>query len=68
LASLGLDRRKARDYLVSQISRGEGTTSFYWENEETEELLDLLIDAVAGLIEQNNREIEHSFSRATSGW
>ena len=53
----GFDRKQAAAFLDRELGRREGLTSFYWENEETEEVLDVVVDAVARLIEANNRKL-----------
>ena len=44
------------------MRRHAASTSFYWESEETQEVLDLLTDVMAKLIAANNAKIARDWS------
>lgn len=50
----GMGESQAREYLERELGKNASTTSFYWESEELEEALDLIIEAVSQLIAANN--------------
>lgn len=62
MADYGLTEVEARRFLEAELRRHAASTSFYWESEETEELLDLLVDAMAKLIAANNAKIARDWS------
>jgi hypothetical protein len=66
-----MSEREARDFLERELGRAAASTSFYWESEELEEVLDLVVDAVAKLIVANNAKVatdaEHEARRAELG-
>lgn len=62
--NVGMSESEARQFLEKELGRQESATSFYWESEETEEALDLVVDAMAKLIAVNNRRIVQDFERA----
>ncbi|HEY5194617.1 MAG TPA: hypothetical protein VIJ39_12195 [Solirubrobacteraceae bacterium] len=62
MADYGFTGAEARRFLEAELRRHAASTSFYWESEETEELLDLLVDAMAKLIAANNAKIAHDWS------
>ena len=53
----GMTERQAREFLERQLGKHESTTQFYWESDEIEQALDLLVDALAKLIAANNAKI-----------
>jgi hypothetical protein len=62
----GMSEREVREFLEKELGRSEASTSFYWENEETEEVMDLLVDAVAKVIAANNERFKRDWERALS--
>jgi hypothetical protein len=48
---------EARRFLEKELRRRAASTSFYWESEETEEVVDLLVDVMARLVEANNAKM-----------
>ena len=62
MADYGFTEAEARRFLEAELRRHAASTSFYWESEETEELLDLLVDAMAKLIAANNAKIARDWS------
>lgn len=54
MADYGFTEAEARRFLEAELRRHAASTSFYWESEETEEVLDLFTEAVAKLIAANN--------------
>lgn len=60
---IGMSEKEARQFLEQELGRQESSTSFYWESEETEEALDLVVSAVARLVEANNRRIVQDLKR-----
>ena len=67
----GLSEHEARAFLEGELERTAASTSFYWESEEIEEAMDLLIDAVARLVAHNNavyeRDVESEVRRRMIG-
>lgn len=63
LRDIGMSEKEARTFLDKELGRHESQTSFYWESEETEEVLDLVVGAVAKLLDANNRRIVQDMKR-----
>ena len=63
----GFSEHEARRFLARELQRQSASTSFYWENEEVEEVLDLIVAAVAKLIEANNKKVAQDMSRSLRG-
>lgn len=57
MADYGFTEAEARRFLETELRRHAASTSFYWESEETEEVLDLLTEVVAKLIAANNQKV-----------
>ncbi len=57
MADYGFTEDEARAFLEKELRRHAASTSFYWESEETEEVLDLLTEVVAKLISAKQREV-----------
>ena len=57
MADYGLTEAEARAFLEKELRRQAASTSFYWESEEAEEVLDLLTEVVAKLIAANNAKM-----------
>ena len=62
----GMSEQDVREFLEMELGRSVASTSFYWENEEIEEVMDLLVDAVAKAIAANNRRFKQDWERALS--
>lgn len=62
----GMSEREVREFLEKELGRTEASTSFYWENEETEEAMDLMVDAVAKVMSANNERFKRDWERALS--
>ena len=39
------------------------STSFYWESEDVEEAIDMLVDAVSKLLDANNKRFKQDWER-----
>jgi uncharacterized lipoprotein YmbA len=59
----GFDEREARHFLERELAQHESSTSFYWESEETEEVVDLLVRVFSKLVEANNKKIAQDLQR-----
>jgi hypothetical protein len=59
----GMSESEARAFLWREIKRSDALR-FYWESEEVEEAVEILVSAIAKLIEANNkkhdRDVEQS--------
>jgi hypothetical protein len=62
----GMSEKQVREFLDKELGRSAASTSFYWENEETEEVMDLLVDAVAKAIAANNKRFKQDWESALS--
>jgi hypothetical protein len=62
MADYGFMEAEARRFLEAELRRHAASTSFYWESEETEEVLDLLTEVIAKLIAANNEKIARDWS------
>lgn len=60
----GMSERELREFIESEIERNAASTTFHWENDETEEVMDLLVDAFVKLLAANNKRIEQDWQRA----
>lgn len=54
----GMSERELREFLEREIERNAASTTFHWENDETEEAMDLLVDAFVKVLAANNKRIE----------
>lgn len=59
----GFNETEARAFMERELGRAEASTSFYWESDELEEAVDLLLDVVATAIAANNRKVEEDRER-----
>jgi hypothetical protein len=62
MADYGFTEAEARRFLEAELRRHAASTSFYWESEETEEVLDLLMEGVAKLIAANNAKMARDWA------
>jgi hypothetical protein len=60
----GMSERELREFLEKEIERNAASTTFHWENDETEEVMDLLVDAVVRVMAANNKRIERDWQKA----
>jgi hypothetical protein len=68
LANAVLDRNPVANLQGQLVHRPNAAfTSFYWESEEAEEVLDLLTEVVAKLITANNAKIARDWSEKGMG-
>jgi hypothetical protein len=51
----GLSEAHVRELLERALGRSASSTSFYWESDELEEALDVIVDAIAKVIAANNK-------------
>jgi hypothetical protein len=63
----GFSEDEARRFLEKEVRRRAASTSFYWESEETEEVLDLLVEVVAKLIAANNETMVRDWANKGLG-
>jgi len=63
MADYGFSEDEARAFLEKELRSHASSTSFYWESEETEEVLDLLTEVMAKLIAANNERLAHDFAK-----
>jgi hypothetical protein len=61
MAEFGFSEKQARDFLTRELEKAASSTSFYWESEDVEEALELIVDAVARLIAENNKRYKRDF-------
>jgi hypothetical protein len=68
MRGFGFSEAEARAFLSREVERTASSTSFYWESEDVEEALEIVLDAVAKLIAENNRrfsrDLEQEFRRS----
>ncbi len=62
MAVYGFTEAEARAFLEKELRRQAASTSFYWESEEAEEVLDLLTEVVAKLIAVNNAKMARDWA------
>ncbi len=53
----GLSETQIRDYLQRELFQSSSTSSFYWESEELEDAVEMVIEAIVSLIVANNRQL-----------
>ncbi len=62
MADYGFTEAEARRFLEAELRRYAASTSFYWESEETQEVLDLLTEVMAKLIAANNVKVARDWA------
>jgi hypothetical protein len=62
MADYGFTEAEARRFLEAELRRHAASTSFYWESEETQEVLDLLTEVMAKPIAASNAKIARDWS------
>jgi len=62
MAGYGFTEAEARTFLEKELRSHAASTSFYWESEEAEEVLDLLTEVVAKLIAANNEKMARDWA------
>jgi hypothetical protein len=63
MANFGFDEAAARRFIERELEKAAPSTSFYWESEELEDLLDLMADVIVKLIEANNKKVTSDWER-----
>lgn len=63
MTGYGFTEAEARAFMEKELRRHAASTSFYWESEETEEVLDLLTEVVAKLIAANNEKLARDYEK-----
>lgn len=63
MATYGYSEDEARRFLERELRQVAASTSFYWESEETEELLDLLVGVISKLLAANNKKVAEDMQR-----
>ena len=58
----GFSENEARRFLEKELRRHDASTSFYWESEESEEVVDLLVEVFAKLVEANNKKMARDWA------
>jgi hypothetical protein len=61
MPEFGFSEKQAREFLSRELERTAASTSFYWESDDTEEALDLIVDAVAKLLAANNKQYKRDY-------
>jgi hypothetical protein len=64
MRGLGMPEHELREFLEREIERNAASTTFHWENDETEEAMELLVDAFVKLLAANNKRIEQDWQRS----
>jgi hypothetical protein len=62
MAGYGFTEAEARAFMEKELRSHAASTSFYWESEEAEEVLDLLTEVVAKLIAANNAKMARDWA------
>jgi 20S proteasome alpha/beta subunit len=63
MTEFGYNERQARAFLDRELEKTASSTSFYWESEDVEEALELIVDAVAKLIAENNKRFKRDWEQ-----
>lgn len=58
----GMSEVAIRDLIERELTRTAATTSFYWELDELDEMLDLLTEVFATVIATNNRALTRAIN------
>ena len=58
-----MNERQIRDFLRRELFQGASTSSFYWESEELEDAVELIIDALASLVVANNAKLSQDIKQ-----
>jgi hypothetical protein len=61
MPEFGFSEKQAREFLTRELEKTASSTSFYWESEDVEDALELIVDAVARLIAENNKRYKRDF-------
>jgi hypothetical protein len=64
MPSYGMSERELREFLEREIERTLPQRPFIGENDETEEVMDLLVDASVKVLAANNKRIERDWQKA----
>jgi hypothetical protein len=63
MSSFGFSESEVRRFIERELRQREASTSFYWESEEAEELLELVVEVVGKLIVANNKKFSDDMKR-----
>ena len=63
MATPGMSDSEARAFLQRELRRSE-SLRFYWQSDEVEEAIDLLVDAFAKLVAANNQKFLDEWNRS----
>jgi hypothetical protein len=63
LTSIGMSEEQIRAYLEREIGAKASTSTFYWDSEELEEAVDMLVDAISKVVAANNAAILSGLKR-----
>lgn len=63
MVDFGFSEHQARALLTRELGKAASSTSFYWESEDVEEALDLVVDVVAKLIAENNKKFKRDWEQ-----
>lgn len=63
IGGYGMSEERLRAALERELEKAAGTTSFYWENDELDEVLDMVVETVAKVIAQNNAVLSGDLRR-----
>jgi hypothetical protein len=57
MVQFGFTEDATRRFIERELERAAPSTSFYWESDELEDMLSLLVDVLTKLIAANNKQI-----------
>jgi hypothetical protein len=58
-----MSETQIRDFLQRELLQSASTSSFYWESEELEDAVEMVIDAVARLVVSNNAKLSRDIKQ-----
>lgn len=64
MTTYGFNEQQARDFLTREIDKVAASSSFYWESEDVEEAVELLVNAVSKTLAENNKRLIADMERA----
>ena len=59
----GLSEQAARDLIERELARSAASTTFHWESDELDEVLDILTEVFAKVIAANNRALTQAIKK-----
>lgn len=63
MPTYGFSAHQARQYLAREVGKAAASSSFYWESEDVEEAVEMLVDAFSKLIAENNKRLIADWER-----